>query len=80
MAFQNENQPASPIELNGFGQYAPEAFLGLTKREHFAWLAMQAWIQHHGSSGSYGFSEKTCAETALQCADALLEELSKGIE
>jgi len=49
---------------------------GLTKREMFAMHAMQAWIQHHGSRGDYGFSEKEAAQSALRCADALLEELS----
>jgi len=31
----NADTPAMPIELNGFGQYAPEAHYGLTKREKF---------------------------------------------
>ena len=33
---KNGDMPAMPIELNGFGQYAPEAHTGLTKREMFA--------------------------------------------
>ena len=36
---ENKDEPATAIELNGFNQYAPQAFLGLTKREHFAGLA-----------------------------------------
>ena len=38
---KNADLPAMPIELNGFGQYAPEAHIGLTKREMFAMSAMQ---------------------------------------
>ena len=38
---KNADLSAMPIELNGFGQYAPEAHIGLTKREMFAMSAMQ---------------------------------------
>lgn len=37
---KNANLPAMPIELNGFGLYAPAAFTGLTKLELFC--------LHHG--------------------------------
>lgn len=42
----NADMPAMPIELNGFGQYAPEAHCGLTKRETFAMNApdMPSWF------------------------------------
>lgn len=50
---------------------------GLTKREHFAGLAMAAWIQHHGSKDDYGYSDKSMAESAVVSADALLKELAK---
>lgn len=35
----NANKPAMPIELNGFGNYAPESHTGLTKREMIAMYA-----------------------------------------
>ena len=73
----NSHSPAAPIELNGFGQYAPECFMGLTKREMIAMHSMASWINHHGSSGSYGFNVKDAAKSSVECADALLEELGK---
>ena len=74
---KNADLPAIPIELNGFGQYAPEAYTGLTKREMFAMHFMQAWIQHHGSAGDYPFSKEGAALSAIERADSLLAELEK---
>ena len=77
---KNADLPAMPQDgdlwVLEIGQCATEA-TGLTKREMFAMHAMQAWIQHHGSRGDYGFSEKDAAQSSLRCADALLEELEK---
>lgn len=77
---KNADLPAMPIELNGFGQYAPEAHTGLTKREMFAMHFMQAWIQHHGSAGDYGFSKEGAALSAIECADSLIAKLEKTNE
>jgi hypothetical protein len=74
---KSADKPANPIEINGFGQYAPEAHTGLTKREMFAMHAMSSWIIHHGSANNYGFSEEDCAIASIACADALLAELEK---
>jgi hypothetical protein len=52
--------------------------LGLTKREHFAGLIMQAEKIHHGAAGGYGFNSKEAARSAVECADALIIELGKG--
>lgn len=73
----NADLPAMPIEINGFGQYKPECYVGLTKREMFAMHMMASWINHHGSNGSYGFNASDAAASAIECADALLEELEK---
>lgn len=73
----NGNLPATPIEFSGFGQFAPEAHTGLSKREEFAARFMAAWIIHHGSSGDYGYSSQAAALGAIQDADALLEELER---
>ena len=73
----NSHSPAAPIELNGFGQYAPECFMGLTKREMIAMHSMASWINHHGSAGNYSFNAKDAAVSAVECADALLGELNK---
>jgi hypothetical protein len=44
---------------------------GLTKRELFAAMAMQ------GIVSASGHGPKICAERAVECADALIAELSK---
>ena len=77
---KNADLPAMPIELNGFGQYAPEAYTGLAKREMFAMHFMRAWIQHHGSAGDYGFSKEGAALSAIECADSLIAKLEKTNE
>jgi hypothetical protein len=75
--------PAGKIDIDApkggdpFGNYTVNS-LGLTKREHFAGLMMQAEKIHHGASGAYGFSIKGAAESAVECADALLAELDKS--
>jgi hypothetical protein len=84
---KNANTPAMPLSGDAYNDFAafdgtnkssynPEC-QGLTKREMFAMHAMNAWIQHHGSDGGYGFSEKECAKLSVECADALLAELEK---
>jgi hypothetical protein len=52
--------------------------LGLTKREHFAGLIMQAEKIHYNAFGTYGFNPKEAARSAVECADALIIELGKG--
>jgi len=74
---KNANSPASPIEINGFGQYAPAWYTGLTKRELFAMHAMSSWISHNGASRDFGFNSKEAASSAIEFADALLKELEK---
>lgn len=71
----NANLPAMPIELNGFGQYAPSAFTGLSKREMFAMAAMQG-LCANSIAGSHHLPENIALE-AVAAADALLAELEK---
>jgi hypothetical protein len=76
----NGDMPANPLaseELSDRFIDGVEVCAGLTKREHFAGLAMQANIIHHGTHGGYSFSEKQCAEHSIAQADALLKELEK---
>lgn len=75
---KNADMPAMPIEIDGHGQYAPEAHTGLTKREMFAMNFMASWINHHGSAKDYGFRVNNAALSAVECADALLSELEKS--
>lgn len=51
--------------------FAPE--YGLTKREYFAAMAMQALVSVHSANTSPGYLVKE----AVSAADALLEELAK---
>lgn len=71
MTIKNGDLPAMPIEFNGFGLYAPEAHAGLTKREHFAALAMQGILAKSDAPMSYA------ARDAVMFADELLSELER---
>jgi hypothetical protein len=68
----NANEAAFPLLAEGIIE------CGLTKREHFAGLIMQAEKIHHGAAGNYGFNPKEAARSAVECADALIIELGKG--
>jgi len=91
---KNSDMPAMPIfNENGCAQVARHALannepltIGLTKREHFAVLAMQGLLSNSGgvvqSNLMTGFGwcncdENSMAEIAINCADALLAELEK---
>ena len=69
---KNSDMPAMPTEFNGFGQYAPEAHAGLTKREMFAMAAMQGLCAHDGPINS-----TLDCQAAVSYADELLAELEK---
>ncbi len=66
-SIENGNQPAYAAGAESWGQS------GLTKREYFAGLAMQAMI----TSSDFTGAPENVAEGALQFADALLAELNK---
>jgi hypothetical protein len=48
---------------------------GLTKREHFAGLAMQSYINHY--FGNKKETTENVAQWSINMADALIEALSK---
>jgi hypothetical protein len=76
----NGNLPATPIELSGFGQYAPEAHTGLTKREQFAMAAMQGLLSNATLKpyiGMSGFDSGNISLCAIVMADTLLTELER---
>jgi hypothetical protein len=52
-------------------------YLGLTKREHFAGLAMQGLCHAADSEGTWAHDADTVAIAATNYADALLAELDK---
>jgi len=48
--------------------------IGLTKREHFAAMAMQGYVVN----GTIGIDKKALAEWSVGMADALINALNKG--
>ena len=69
---KNADIPAMPIEIDGHGQYAPEAHTGLTKREMFAMHMMAAC-----RVGRTYNSWSDAAIDPIEMADALLLELEQ---
>jgi hypothetical protein len=61
----NPDEPIQPIEYND--NYSN----GLTKREYFAAMALQALL------GDNTIEKKYCVQSAVDYADDLIEELSK---
>jgi hypothetical protein len=73
----NGNLPAMAIELNGFGQFAPEAHIGLTKREMFAMAAMQGLLSSGATYKGSMTNRHLLAADAVAHADALLAQLGE---
>lgn len=71
------DQPAFPEritgELNDQGRWVPDCVSGLTKREWFAGMALQALITY----GRVPIGKSEVAKCAIDYADALLSELDK---
>jgi hypothetical protein len=70
----NSDMPAAPV-ITSTTMDTEQSTLtsvgttGLTKREHFAGLAMQGLLAHYGDSDAYSIV------SAVRYADALLKEL-----
>ena len=72
---KNADMPAMPIELNGFGQLAPEAlYQTLTKREMFAMHAMQGL----STSGGEGWLIAHAHVIAVKSPTHPIAELEKN--
>jgi len=71
---KNANQPAMPLPL---GSETSSGQDGLTKREHFAAMAMQGLCHATTNNGTWAHHASTMAHTAIEYADALLSELDK---
>ena len=77
---KNADMPANPIFDDEARPYlvgcpkSKEAMvaIGLTKREYFAGLALQAFLAKRE------YLESHCAKLSVKIADALLRELEKG--
>ena len=77
---KNANKPATPISVSSstHGNICSSDFEygdGLTKREHFAGLAMQSLLAHYGTDGA-----DECASCAVEYANALLKALEQDNE
>tara|TARA_R110000782_G_scaffold61049_5_gene125914 strand:- start:469 stop:681 length:213 start_codon:yes stop_codon:yes gene_type:complete len=68
----NSDMPAMPV--SGDMRY-DTTYSGLTKREHFAGLAMQGLLSHNGNKDA-----DVCASFALEFAHALLKALETSHE
>ena len=80
---KNADMPAMPIEFSGFGQFAPEAHTGITKREMFAMAAMQGMLSHSDVMHTNDDEEHenishAVAANAVLMADALLSKLEQS--
>lgn len=75
------------LSHTNFGNVSSEN--GLTKRELFAAMAMQGWLANFSDghvqqiitmarTGEKKTHAQICAEESVACADALIDELSKG--
>lgn len=77
MSLENKNKPAFPIQptFDDAGRICNESYAfgeGLTKREYFAGMALQALL----SNGTISVNKiQTTAMEAVWFADALLKEL-----
>lgn len=69
---KKEKKPENPfVNAYGFGTDTYERSQeGITLRDHYAGLAMQALITHYGLEGT----QKTLTETSYELADAMLKE------
>jgi hypothetical protein len=65
------NEPAMPVDRDRVNMNCT----GLTKREHFAALAMQG-LMANGSRNPYNWKDMI-ADRAVEVADALIIELKK---
>ncbi len=72
---KNSEQPINPMPYeNRDGTIQHDVYFGLTKREYFAAMAMQALI----SKGDYiNYNSKTAADYAITYADELLRKFEK---
>jgi hypothetical protein len=83
----NKDMPAMPTGLihedvfNSDGEFCGTVearYVGLSKREHFAGLAMQGLCHAIDAQGTWAHDSETVADAAVRYADALLAELDEA--
>ncbi|WP_277810651.1 hypothetical protein [Chromohalobacter canadensis] len=72
---KNADMPAMPFVDFDYDGHAAAAYHGLTKREHFAAMAMQAMIE--AAAYKHPYSPEILAQQSIGMADALLGELER---
>lgn len=68
---KNADMPAMPVELSGFGQYAPIAYIGMTKRE------MMAMHIASGFAADNKITTDNVVKWSIEVTDKLLSELER---
>jgi hypothetical protein len=76
----NADMPANVVPEEHWDRSLSAPATGLTKREHFAGLAMQGLCSGCDSDGCWTHDAGITAAAAIEYADALLAELSKSGE
>ena len=71
----NQNDPGSDFETMS---YSEPIHRGLTKREHFAAMAMQGILSNPRWEGKDDYLAYQVASSAVRYADALLAELERA--
>jgi hypothetical protein len=85
LIMRNSDMPAMPQsgsegscgDLNSSADWGG---MGLTKREYFAGLAMQGFCSNPNANPTIQAHIDNLAEDSVNMADALLEQLTKGVE
>lgn len=79
------NEPINPIVVTNYNHESGQSFIddkyqGLTKREHFAGLAMQGLLACNATYDGKTIARSELAEDALGFADALISALNKALD
>lgn len=73
------NHPANPVSEEETDRMdgGVKIYSGLTKREHYAGLAMQGMISNLSAISREGFKDSEIAKISVIMSDALIAELNK---
>ena len=77
---KNADKPTYPLEFKKEGSYNTEGWSnGLTKREHYAGLAMKGLLAlpDKGTYGSFDEAIERICEVSIKFADELLKQLEE---
>lgn len=72
----NPNEPAFPILANTLAAVPSHGCSGLSKREHFAAMALNGLLSDESASGCQTYTVAAAATRAIEMADELIHQLS----